>query len=303
MTKVQDTKKRLLVALDGSDFTFETIKYIRHIPAFKDRHLILFSVFTSIPSRYWELQREAVFCSKVTEIRSWEAQRKREAEGYLANAKRMLLDEGFSDDSVEIVIHAMNRGIARDIIAEAGKGYAALVVGKRGKGRVKGIVLGSVATKLLQEVRIVPLFMVGKAVRPGRVLIAFDGSEGAMRAVDCVADMLNGSGYRINLTHVVRLREDEMGFIADAEQFISEAFDKAIDRLIASGIARDLISTEIITGARSRAEVIVKEADQGGYGTIVVGRRGISRINEFLMGGVSSKVIQLARGHAVWVVS
>ncbi|MDZ7697981.1 MAG: universal stress protein [Deltaproteobacteria bacterium] len=303
MTRVQDTKKRLLVALDGSDFTFETIKYIRQIPTFKERQLVLFSVFTSIPSRYWDLQQEAVFRSKVTEIRSWEAQRKQETEGYLANAKQMLLDDGFSDESVEIVIHAMNRGIERDIIAEAGKGYAALVVGKRGKGRVQGIVLGSVATKLLQEVRIVPLFLVGKAVRPGRVLIAFDGSEGSMRAVDCVADMLNGSGYRINLTHVVRLREDERGFIADAEQFISEAFDKAVDRLIAAGIARDLISTQIITGARSRAQTLVKEADQGVYGTIVLGRRGISRINEFLMGGVSNKVIQLARGHAVWVVS
>ncbi|MEJ2587305.1 MAG: universal stress protein [Deltaproteobacteria bacterium] len=303
MTRLQHQKNKLLVALDGSDFTFETVKYISQMASFKQKQLVLFTVFMGIPSRYWDLQQEAVFRSRVSEVRSWETQRKKDAEIYMNNAKKILLDAGFSESALEIFIHPMERGIARDLIDEAEKGYAALVAGKRGRGGVQGVVLGSVATKLLQKVSSVPLVVVGRNVRPGRVLIAFDGSEGCMRAVECVADMLMGSEVHINLTHVVRIQEDENGFIADAEQMISDAFEKALDQLVSAGHHRNFISTQIVTGVKSRAEAIVKEADQGGYGTIVVGRRGLSRINEFLMGAVSHKVVHLARGHAVWVVS
>lgn len=302
MTRLQHQDK-LLVALDGSDFTFETVTYISKMASFKQKHLVLFTVFMGIPSRYWDLQQEAVFRSRVSEVRSWEAQRKKEAKTYMNNAKERLLDSGFSETALDILIRPMERGISRDLIAEAEKGYAALVVGKRGRGGVQGVVLGSVATKLLQKVSSIPLVLVGRNVRPGRVLIAFDGSEGCMRAVACVADMLMDSGVHINLTHVVRLQEDENGFIADAEHMISDAFEKAIDHLVSAGHDRKRISTQIVTGARSRSEALVKEADQGGYGTIVLGRRGLSRISEFLMGAVSSKVVQLARGHAVWVVN
>ncbi|MCF8083835.1 MAG: universal stress protein [Deltaproteobacteria bacterium] len=298
-----ENKRGILVALDGSDYSFETVRYIRNIPSFKQKQIVLFTVFTGIPSRYRDLQQEAVFRSRMTEIRAWEGQRRRESEAYMADARQKLLDAGSSEQSVEIRVHEMEKGIARDIIAEAGKGYTALMVGKRGVNRVTGLTLGSVATKLIQKVSFLPLFLVGRDVRPGKVLIAFDGSEGCMRAVDCVGVMLKDSGYEINLANVVRHREDEIGFIADAEHVISAAFDEAIERLTAAGIPHSHISTQIITGAISRAETIVREAAQGGYGTIVVGRRGLSRINEFFMGRVSNKIIQLARGHAVWVVS
>ena len=69
------------------------------------------------------------------------------------------------------------------------------------------------------------------------------------------------------------------------------------------GFNANQIGTDIITGAESRAGTIIQEATEGGYSTIVVGRRGLSRIKEFIMGGVSNKIIQMAREQAVWVVS
>jgi nucleotide-binding universal stress UspA family protein len=70
-----------------------------------------------------------------------------------------------------------------------------------------------------------------------------------------------------------------------------------------AGVEGDRISTKIVTGAASRAKAIVEEAKNGGYGTIAVGRRGLSRVEECFMGRVSKKVIQLAQEMAVWVVS
>ena len=297
------TGKEILVALDESDYAFETVKYISKIPSFKGKQIHLFSVCTKIPGRYWDLQREAAFSGKVTEILAWEARQREECEGYMEKAKQILLDAGFSDKSVSIKLHEMERGIARDIIKEAGKGYKALVVGKRGMSRIKELVLGSIATKLRQRASFVPLFLVGRNPRPGKFLVAFDGSEGSMRAVDCIGTMLGGPDCEINLTNVIRFGEDEKGLIAEAEKMIALAFDEAVERLTNAGIPLNLISTQIITGAESRAGTIVDEAGQGGYGTIVLGRRGLSRVKDFSMGSVSNKVIQIAKGHAVWVVS
>jgi hypothetical protein len=41
----------------------------------------------------------------------------------------------------------------------------------------------------------------------------------------------------------------------------------------------------------------------GGYGTIVMGRKGYSEVGEFELGRVTNKVIQLAGTMAVWVVN
>jgi nucleotide-binding universal stress UspA family protein len=75
-----------------------------------------------------------------------------------------------------------------------------------------------------------------------------------------------------------------------------------MDRLTAAGVSLDRITTQIVTGATSRAGSLVKEAAQSGYETIVMGRRGLSEVRDFSMGTVTNKVVQLATTHAVWVV-
>jgi nucleotide-binding universal stress UspA family protein len=57
-----------------------------------------------------------------------------------------------------------------------------------------------------------------------------------------------------------------------------------------------------VDGSRSAASDILDEAQNNGYGTIVMGRRGLSGVKEFFMGSVSSKVLQNCTGMAAWVV-
>ena len=91
--------------------------------------------------------------------------------------------------------------------------------------------------------------------------------------------------------------------IEEAENQIRPAFDKAIRILVSSGIERDKISTKVISGVTSRAGAIFEEANREGYGTVVVGRKGLSNVDEFDMGRVTGKLIQLAGGIALWVVA
>jgi len=53
----------------------------------------------------------------------------------------------------------------------------------------------------------------------------------------------------------------------------------------------------------SRAAAIVQEAKQNGYGTIVVGRRGITEVAEFSMGRVTNKLTQLAKTQALCIIA
>jgi nucleotide-binding universal stress UspA family protein len=84
---------------------------------------------------------------------------------------------------------------------------------------------------------------------------------------------------------------------------MESVFAEASTRLEKAGLSRGQITTRLAKGVRSRAGAIIEEALKGGYGTIVVGRRGISYVEEFSMGRVSNKIIHLAKELAVWVVS
>jgi nucleotide-binding universal stress UspA family protein len=72
--------------------------------------------------------------------------------------------------------------------------------------------------------------------------------------------------------------------------------------LVKAGVSESQISKKIVDGSRSAANDILEEARKNGCGTIVMGRRGISGVQEFFMGSVSSKVLQNATGMALWIV-
>lgn len=293
--------KKILVALDGSDLAFETVHYLSRIISFKKMQVVLFNVFNKIPESYWDMERQPKVEQRTREVRHWAMKTEKMMKEYMEKVGQKLLDADFPRENIQMKIHARECGIARDIIREAKHGYSAVAVGRKGMGKLRSLALGSVTNKLLEKIDFTPLLVIEKGTNTGKFLLCVDGSGGSMRAVDYVGAVLNGSDYEVNLTHVIRARE-KTG-IAEAEISIGAVFDYAKTRLIDAGIKPNQITKQIITGAKSRADTIVKEATQSGYGTIVVGRRGISDVHDFSMGRVSDKVIHLARGHTVWVVS
>jgi nucleotide-binding universal stress UspA family protein len=122
-----------------------------------------------------------------------------------------------------------------------------------------------------------------------------------MRAVTLAGRMLGESNSDITLAHVIR--GDARDCLDEVKDKINEAFDEAAGRLIQAGVPRERIKTRTISGAQSRAAALVQKASQGDFGTIIMGRRGLSRVKEFFIGRVSNKVIQLVRDQAIWVVS
>jgi nucleotide-binding universal stress UspA family protein len=84
---------------------------------------------------------------------------------------------------------------------------------------------------------------------------------------------------------------------------MESVFEEGSSRLEKAGMSRSQITIRLAKGVLSRAGAVIEEALEGGYGTIVVGRRGLSYVEEFSMGRVSNKIIHMVKEFAVWVVS
>jgi nucleotide-binding universal stress UspA family protein len=304
------------LALDGSDRSFEVVKYVSRVALFKEARLRLFSVYEGVPSYYNDIDSsDPAFTSAFREVYAWEAEQKKRLSAGMDRARGHLLEAGFPEDRIETVVQKRKVGIARDILKESADGYSAVLIGRKGESVLKGVLFGSIAAKLIDRITDVPLCVVGRDIPvTGKILVALDTSENSMRALTFMAEHLAGQGIAIELFHVIRGRKDDIPVeLLDVlrpnerqeqiEREMVKVFDRAKSRLLEAGFSPEQIGTKIVTGRRSRANNIMREAEEGDYGTIVLGRRGLSRVQDFFMGRVSDKVLQMARFHAVWLVN
>jgi len=82
---------------------------------------------------------------------------------------------------------------------------------------------------------------------------------------------------------------------------MAPTMEKAQKLLLERGIAPERISTKIIDGSRSAAADILKAARKGEFGTIVMGRKGVSADEDYSLGSITRKVVQDFEDMAVWV--
>ncbi len=145
-----------------------------------------------------------------------------------------------------------------------------------------------------------------------KILLAVDASENARRAAEYVGEIIGGAkDFEVTLLYVIRHAEkdifpDEETWMAKKEEEKKEAekvLDNVYELLIHKGLDKEIIERKIlsITGF-SIAQAILDFQKQGGFGTIVVGRRGMSKAEEFLFGSISNKIVHYAKGCAVWVI-
>jgi nucleotide-binding universal stress UspA family protein len=158
-----------------------------------------------------------------------------------------------------------------------------------------------------------------------RLLIALDSTSGSLKSIPYVNRILVKSGdFHLTLFHVIPttspdflkkeeiLRIEELHreaprlsgyFWKDEDQRkMEETFREAKHSLLTAGFEESHIKTLFSVQYDDIAQVIVKEARSLGCSTIIVGRRGVGRVKEFILGSVSSSVTKIARGMTVWVV-
>ena len=175
---------KILVALDGSQKAFKTIQYICSFKPFLKKKLVLHNIITKVPECYYDLKKDPFSYKVTSRVKAWELGYKATIEKFMEKSKRMLIASGFKPEAISITIAERKKGIARDIMDEAQKGYDALLIRRRGGAQALfPLVMGSVSTKLVEKAVCLPVMLAGVQKVNHSLCIAIDGSEGAKRWV------------------------------------------------------------------------------------------------------------------------
>jgi nucleotide-binding universal stress UspA family protein len=304
-------RKLVLLALDGSEQSLDAVRYISRILTLSNTEVVLFHVFEKVLPIFWDREQDPLATKHLEYIEGWAAHKEQKMREFLEGARQILFRSGLPEGSIVINIQARKQGIARDILEESRFGYDVVAMGRRGLGAIEDFTLGSVANKVLMHMRGPAVCLVGDKPKEEKILVGLDKSWGAMRAANFVGKMLNKGQPYITLAHVVRFPEEEEGFSGEffqklqdeAQEEIKPHFEKVIQSLTVMGVNPLKIRTKVISGVVSRFTALLNEARNGRYGTIVIGRKGVSEVEEFELGRVGSKLVQAARDMAVWVIS
>lgn len=153
-----------------------------------------------------------------------------------------------------------------------------------------------------------------------KILVAFDDSENAMRAVEFIAENFN-TASDVTLMSVIpdtaalcemnspelipyfRSQQNSFCILEDKKkEVVRKALDNAREKLLDAGFAKDNVVLRVETKKRGVARDIIEEA-KAGYDILVMGRRGLSGVKEFFLGSVSQKVLSLSKDISLVIVN
>jgi nucleotide-binding universal stress UspA family protein len=183
--------------------------------------------------------------------------------------------------------------IAPVILKRAPKRDGLLVVGSKGLDALDRFMLGSVSTSLIHHATCPVLVVKDEAAPLRRITLATDGSDASAKALEFVLtkfqpDRSTGKGRQVPI-HVSVIHV--MPFLKYPE--LKEAGHKLIEQSV-----RELIkagfTAEAVCQLGKPAEEIMKVASKHHADLIVMGAKGLGAIARFLLGSVSTRVVQHA---------
>jgi len=199
--------------------------------------------------------------------------------------------------------------IAPTILKRAPKRNGLLVVGSQGLDALDRFMLGSVSTKLIQHATCPVLVVKGEAVPLRRIALATDGSPASAKALEFVLtrfqpDRPTRKGGRVTIhvsvIHVIARRPlapIDIGTTIPwtkyrglkAKETGRRLVEQSAQKLIEAGF-----TAEPLCRLGNPAEKIMKVASQQHADLIVMGAKGLADIDRFLLGSVSTRVVQHA---------
>ena len=307
--------RMIITPVDGSDHALKSLNYLNlYFSALPDMKVVLLYILPTLPPILVdECKKDRAAAQKLKAV---EAKNVQMAERILEEAKNKLLGKGFTADQIETVYRAKEKDTPRDICWWAENKQAdAILINTRGRSRLEAFFMGETARKVLEFAKASPVWLVKGTVKSKEVLIAMDSSENALRAADHAGFMLAGTDCQITLFHSKRdlirfVPKELLENAAELEELwenaagkeIAPNMKKAKEMLIHAGVDETRISTKVVDGSRSAAVDILKEARRGDYGTIAMGRRGLSGVKEYWLGSITRKVLDNFDNMAVWIV-
>jgi nucleotide-binding universal stress UspA family protein len=185
---------------------------------------------------------------------------------------------------------------------------AVLVCGTRGRGAFARALLGSTSTSLLHNTD-VPLLLVpdGGGALDGPVVVAYDGSDGAKRAIEAAGRLFSGRAVVVHAWEPVfhrSLTERAVltGRIDELPQMVMQLHEAVAER--AAQTTEEGVAAARAAGLDAVGDTV--EADDGAWravagaarahhaAAIATGTRGLGAARSVLLGSVSSSLVHNA---------
>ncbi|MEO8339261.1 MAG: universal stress protein, partial [Nitrospirota bacterium] len=193
------------------------------------------------------------------------------------------------------------------ILKRTPKREGLLVVGSQGLDALDRFLLGSVSTKLIQHAACPVLVVKGEATPLRRIILATDGSDASATALEFVLTRFQpnrstGKSGRVPIhVSVIHVMVPPSSVSATIESTIPwikaselkeatlKVIDQSVRKLIKAGF-----TAEPLYQLGNPAEEIIKVAAKQHADLIVMGAQGLGAIARFLLGSVSTRVVQHA---------
>ena len=308
-------EKKLLVAVDRSRDSENAVKYAADIHnTLKNMTFTLYHAQSAI-SQY--VLDEAKGSPKArAELDKLLKKNDHAAMQLLEELKQKMTSLGVAEEAIQTSTRPRSLGVAKDILEYAEKGrFDAIVLGRRGVSGLQAVFSGSVSGNIVDNSEVVPVWIVDEKPVSNRILVAIDGSESSLRAVDHLSFIIGGNpDVRITFFHVTPRLKDvcEVDFDDVESETIEDIIRKGdkvcIDRFYAhalkilkdAGVQEDQITVESAEGVLRVGKAILDTYKKGEFGALVIGRRGMGK--KFFTGSVSRQIINQFSQGALWVV-
>ena len=319
----EETNLRILVAIDHSGQSLDSAAYISRMVHPYQTLVVLFHVESDFFDIFYDYEKnDPVDLPGASHFSDWIDIQKRSIDINLEQAEQLFLRAGFPKKNISIVKRPMLNGIARDILHESQRGYDLLVTGKSGASALAHGLTGTVTSKLMSRTPSIPLVVVAGNPETENVVFGYDGSQGANDAVASAGYILRKDMVSIFLCHVIRtinvsasqfiqeyrsihhshLPEIESALTTMRREQMGPKINSACQILVRLGFSPSNIRFSFIDRTTSRSQALITMAKKQPCGTLVVGRRGHSAVEEFFMGRVGRKTVELAVNLAVWII-
>jgi len=312
---MDDLTKMIIIPFDGSMNALRSLDYLNLIYGPKyNLKVTLLHVLRYLPSIMSD--DGTIDTHSWSQISATEKKNVQMAERILSEARTALIKMGFEEDRIQTLYRKKEKDVALDVCRwSQNKKADAILMSRHGRTSLEEFFMGEISNKVVEQCQFCPVWIVDGAIDTVKMLLCIDHSENALRAVDHAGFMLSGTDCRVTLFHSMRhlRRFLPLEVLEDASDLdklwkekagkqIAPYMKKAREMLLNAGLSDDQIAIKVVDGTRSPADDILKEAHNNDFGTIIMGRRGLSGFKEFFMGSVTSKVLCRSLGLATWIV-
>ncbi len=204
-------------------------------------------------------------------------------------------DRPGSRPELQVTIDVLRGPASEAILHAADERARMIVVGSRGLGGFRGLMLGSVSRQLCEHapcpVTVVRNCAPDADLRLDTIAVGVDGSVNAQRAVRFAAELAEGTGAHVVAVHAAApgtAIDDPSDGPAAARPTLTQLLEgwcKPLER-------RGLDDHDLVVAEGDPRTALLDVAEERGADLIIVGSRGIGPVSKLVLGSVSSSLIQ-----------